>query len=342
MSQSPNLPLQPLVSVVIPSYNCAAYLPEALDSVLAQSYANFEILVIDDGSTDQTAKLLQAYCDQHRNITAIRQQNQGVALARNHGIQQAKGEWVAFLDADDMLLPDKLAAQLAVATAHPTAGIIHSGWQRVDSQGNFQLNVEPWYWVPNLTLESWLRWKPVLPSAMLFRRQWLLKAGGFDPRFPPAEDTDLVLRLALMGCEAKWLPQVTVKYRQHDSSAMHKGLPQAKSLAAVIDQFFQQPDLPEPIRWLESQIRYNTLVWIAWYLHYTGHQAEMVSHLKQAAAYSPYSPFEMLVHWADSFTGFAQSWGSEFDADALTRLPEWQELAEWLLKLSRDPALRGR
>lgn len=337
MSQLPHSLPQPLVSVIIPSYNCATYLPEAIDSVLAQTYSNFEILVIDDGSTDQTAELLQAYSNQHDAITAIHQQNQGVAVARNHGIQQAKGEWVAFLDADDILLPDKLAAQLAVAAAHPAAGIIHSGWQRVDSQGNFQLNVEPWYWVPELTLEGWLRWKPVLPSAMLFQRQWLVQAGGFDRRFPPAEDTDLVLRLALMGCEAKWLPQVTVKYRQHDSSAMHKGLPQARSLSAVIDQFFRQPNLPESIRWLENQVRYNTLVWIAWYLHHTGHPTEMVSYLKQAAIYSSSSPFEMVVHWADSFTGFAKSWGQEFDADALARTPEWQELAQWVLQLSRNP-----
>jgi glycosyltransferase involved in cell wall biosynthesis len=331
MSQS----AAPQVSVIIPSYNCAAYLPEALDSVLAQTYSDFEIIVIDDGSTDQTAELLQAYCNQHGSkITVICQKNQGVAVARNHGIQQAKGNWIAFLDADDILLPDKLAAQLAVAAAHPEAGLIHSGWQRVDSQGKFQMNVEPWTWVPELNLESWLRWKPVLPSAMLFQRQWLVRSGGFDRRFPPAEDTDLVLRLALMGCEAQWLPQVTVKYRQHDSSAMHKGLPQAKSLSAVIDQFFTQPNLPEPIRWLENQVRYNTLVWIAWYLHHTGHPPEMVAYLKQAATYSSYSPIEMVVHWADSFTGFAKSWGDEFDADALTRSPEWQDLAEWVLGLT--------
>jgi len=338
MSQSPN----PQVSVVIPSYNCAAYLPEALDSLLAQTYADFEILVIDDGSTDQTAELLQAYCTQHPKITAIRQQNQGVAVARNHGIQQAKGEWIAFLDADDILLPDKLAAQLALADAYPNVGMIHSGWQRVDSQGRFQMNVEPWLWVPELNLESWLRWKPVLPSAMLFRRQWLVRAGGFDRRFPPAEDTDLVLRLSFMGCEAKWLPQITVKYRQHDSSAMQKGLPQAKSLSAVIDHFFSQPNLPESIRWLENQIRYNTLIWIAWYLHDTGHPSEMVAYLKRAASYSSHSPFEMVVHWADSFTGFAQSWGHEFDADTLTRSPEWQDLAQWLLQLNPQiqPATR--
>ncbi|MFM7427887.1 MAG: glycosyltransferase family 2 protein, partial [Elainella sp.] len=215
---APSAPTRPRVSVVIPAYNCADYLPAAIESVLAQTYRDFEIIVVDDGSTDATPEVLHRYGNQ---LVAISQANQGVALARNHGIQIAQGEWVAFLDADDLFLPDKLAAQMALAEANPALGLIHSGWQRVDSQGRFLMDVEPWQQVPDLTLESWLRWKPVLPSAMLFRRDWLERSGGFDPRFPPAEDTELVLRLALMGCEAAWLRQITVKYRQHESSAMH-------------------------------------------------------------------------------------------------------------------------
>lgn len=318
---------QPQVSVIIPTFNCDRYLPEAIDSVLAQTYQDFELIVVDDGSTDRTPEILQSYGNR---LQAIRQTNQGVAQARNHGIQQAQGEWIAFLDADDVFLPHKLAAQIELAMAHPELEIIHSGWRRVDSQGNLLIVVEPWHQVPELTLESWLRWKPVLPSAMMFRRRSLERAGGFDPRFPPAEDTELVLRLALKGCQAKWLPQVTVDYRQHESSAMHRGLPQAKSLAAVIDHFFAQPDVPERIRWLEKQTRYNTLVWIAWYLHYTGHITGMVEHLQQSWQYSPYTPLEMVVHWADSFTAFSKNWGSEFDAEALCQLPEWRTLMQWV------------
>lgn len=330
-TQSSQLRPRPQVSVVIPAYNSAEYLPAAIESVLAQTYRDFEIIVVDDGSTDATPEVLQRYGDQ---ILAVSQANQGVALARNHGIRMAQGDWVAFLDADDLFLPDKLAAQMALAEANPSLGLIHSGWQRVDSQGRFLMDVEPWRQVPDLSLESWLRWKPVLPSAMLFRRDWLERSGGFDPQFPPAEDTELVLRLALMGCEAAWLPQITVKYRQHEASAMHKGLPQAKSLAAVIDHFFAQPNLPESIRWLERQTRYHTLVWIAWYLYYTGHLPEMVMHLQRAWQYSPYSPIEMVVHWGDSFTAFSQSWGSEFQADDLARRPEWQQLMQWISQLN--------
>lgn len=318
----------PQVSIVIPVYNGDRYIAEAIDSVLAQTYQNFEIVVVDDGSTDQTAQVLQQYSDR---IWVVKQANQGVAIARNRGIALAQGHWIAFLDADDSFLPNKLAAQMAVAEANPHLGIVHSGWRRVSATGELLLTVEPWHQIPQLNLESWLRWKPVLPSAMLFRRDWLEKAGGFDPRFPPAEDTDLVLRLAAMGCEANWLRQVTVNYRQHPDSAMHKGMPQARSLAAVIDHFFSQPHLPQSIRWQERHIRYNTLVWIAWYLHYTGHFSEMTDYLKQSWQYSPYLPVETLTHWAYSFTAFSQSWGSNFDAETLAQTPEWKILMRWII-----------
>lgn len=317
----------PQISVVIPTYNCDRYLAQAIESALSQSLSACEVIVIDDGSTDATPEVLRHYQPQ---IRSVRQVNQGVAIARNHGIDLAQGQWVAFLDADDFLFPDALMARWAIAESclksQPNLGIVHSGWQRVNAEGEVLMLVEPWQQVPQLNLESWLRWKPVLPSAMLFRRDWLVQSGGFDPRFPPAEDTELVLRLSQMGCEAVWLEQMTVSYRQHQDSAMHKGLPQARSLSAVIDHFFAQTDLPESIRWLEPQVRYNTLIWIAWYLHYTGHPTEMAEYLRRSRSHSNHSLIEAVVHWADSFTAFSRNWGSEFDPVELARSAEWQGL----------------
>jgi glycosyltransferase involved in cell wall biosynthesis len=314
----------PEVSVIIPTYNCDRYLPEAIASVQQQTFQDWEVIVIDDGSTDETQQAIAPYAN---SIRYLYQDNQGVAAARNHGIQQAAGEWIAFLDADDFFFPEKLEAQVAVTRAHPGVGMVHSGWRRVNAQGNCLMEVKPWETIPDLTLESWLRWKPVLPSAMLFHREWLVQAGGFDARFPPAEDTELVLRLARMGCPATWLRRVTVGYRQHDQSAMHKGLPQARSLAAVMDAFFRQTDdLPPAIRRQESQIRYHTLVWIAWYLYNSGHSQEMVAYLQQAIPLSPYRGVDMVMHWGDSFEAFARSWGSAIDGTVLVALPEWQAL----------------
>lgn len=320
--------IAPRVSVIIPTYNCQEYLPTAIESVLSQKECDFELLVIDDGSTDETKKVLQPY---DQKLRYIYQSNQGVAAARNHGIKEAKGELIAFLDADDYFLPHKLAAQVARFDGQPELGLVHSGWYRVDAKGKILKEIKPWENVPQLSLENWLKWKPVLPSAMMFRRYWLQKVGGFDSRFPPAEDTDLALRLALKGCQAGWLRKVTVGYRQHPGSAMYKGLPQARSLAAVIENFFAQPELPLKIRLLERKVRHDTFMWIAWYLYYTKHFEEMSASLKKAWQYKSYLSVETIVNWSDAFTQFSQDWGEELNAEDLASLPQWQEILKWII-----------
>lgn len=323
---------EPTVSVIIPTYNCDRYIIQAVESVLQQQDCSYEVIVIDDGSTDNTKEALKPLSN---FIRYIYQENQGVAAARNHGIAVANGELIAFLDADDYFLPGKIAAQAAIFAKRPDLGIVHSGWQRVDSQGNKLMDVRPWESVPQLDLENWLRWKPVLPSAMMFRREWLEYVGGFDPRFPPAEDTDLVFRLALKGCQSAWLRQIVVCYRQHEQSAMNQGLPQARSLTAVIDNFFEQPNLPEKVRLMEYSVRYGTLVWIAWYLYYTNHPAETVEYLKKAWDYTPFSPIETVINWMENFAEFSRNWGHQLDANALASSPEWQQLVQWIITVTR-------
>jgi glycosyltransferase involved in cell wall biosynthesis len=318
----------PRISVIIPTYNCQDYILQAIKSVLTQTDCDFELLVIDDGSTDQTKTVLQPY---QNHLRYIYQSNQGVAAARNHGISQARGELIAFLDADDYFLPHKLAAQVARFDAEPDLGIVHSGWLRVTPNGEPLKQIKPWEYVPELNLENWLKWKPVLPSAMMFRRHWLQVVGGFDARFPPAEDTDLALRLALKGCRAGWLRQITVGYRQHPDSAMSQGLPQARSLSAVIDNFFAQPDLPVKIRLLEKKVRHDTLMWIAWYLYYTGHGEKMVQYLKQAWQYKSYPSVETIINWSESFAQFSQQWEEKTNNNSATMLPPWQNLFEWII-----------
>ena len=324
---------KPEISVVIPTYNCAGYITQAIESVLSQTNCNYELLVIDDGSTDNTRQVLQPYSHVLRYVY---QNNQGVCAARNRGIKLAQGEYIAFLDADDFFLPGKLAAQLAVFKTQPNLGIVHSGWRRVNFQGKTLIDVQLWESIPNLTVESWLKWKPVLPSAMMFRRQWLEKVGGFDPQYTVAEDVDLVLRLALAGCQAQWLRQVTVCYRQREESAMTDGLPQARDLTTLVDNFFSQPNLPENILLLEKQVRYGTLVWIAWYLYHTGQSDQMIFYLQRAWRHTPYVPMATVVSWVDSFAEYAQNIGAEFDADSLGKSPEWRDLMGWVINNTKD------
>src|ERR1035437_9168643 len=106
----------PTVSVIIPAYNSAAYLEDAIQGVMAQTFRDIEIIVINDGSTDQTGNIMSAYANQ---VVYIRQKNQGPSAARNRGINQANGKYVAFLDADDLYWPDKMSLQVGYLEAHP-------------------------------------------------------------------------------------------------------------------------------------------------------------------------------------------------------------------------------
>src|SRR5690242_71279 len=119
------MPAPPEVTVVIPSYNGARYLGEAIESVLAQTHPSVETIVVDDGSVDGTTALVSSYGDR---VRGIRQENRGLAAARNSGIRAAAGTYVAFLDHDDRYLPEKTARQVAVFEARPDVGLVHTGW----------------------------------------------------------------------------------------------------------------------------------------------------------------------------------------------------------------------
>ena len=319
----------PRISVIIPAYNCDRYVGQAVESILHQTYSSYEIIVIDDGSQDHTYEVLQPYAPK---IRYVYQKNQGVSVARNHGIHLARGEFVAFLDADDVFLRDTLASQLAVFEANPNLGIVHSGWRRINKEGETLMDVRPWETVPELNLETWLRWKPLgTMGTLMFRRNGLEQVGGFEPGLTHAEDVDLILRLALKGCEAEWLRQSTVCYRQHDRNTMRDGISQAKSINWVLDRFFSQADVPVDIRLIENWVRYSTLVWSSWYLYYTGFPKEMVEYLQKSWSFTPFFGIETVINWIESFTQYSLNLGDEFYADELRKLPEWQLLLKWVV-----------
>ena len=125
----------PLVTVVIPTYNQASYLREAIDSVLAQTYPAIEVIVVDDGSTDETAAVLRSYGER---IRAIHQENHGAAHALNRGIREATGEFVCWLSSDDAFLPDKVALQVDAFAADPGLGLCFTGFDTIDAAGAFR------------------------------------------------------------------------------------------------------------------------------------------------------------------------------------------------------------
>ncbi len=184
---------RPLVSVIIPTYNRAAMLVEAVDSVLAQTYRPFELIVVDDGSTDDTADRLKRYADR---LTVVRQANQGVSAARNRGIGRAAGALIALLDSDDLWLPEKLAVQVAFFNRHPDALICQT--EEIWIRNGRRVNPKRYHQKPSgdifaPSLELCL----VSPSAVMFKKTLFDAVGGFDETLPACEDYDLWLRI---GC----------------------------------------------------------------------------------------------------------------------------------------------
>jgi glycosyltransferase involved in cell wall biosynthesis len=313
----------PLVSVIIPVYNGSRYIVQAVESALRQTFTNLEIIIVDDGSTDRTQQVLQPYFDR---IRYIYQENQGVAAARNIACQLAQGEFLAFLDADDYFLPSKLEKQLACFDHDPALDMVQTGWLMVDETGKDISEMKPWQQAPKLDLESFIIFKCVRPSAMMLRRKWWEKLGGFNDNFPLAEDLDFALRLALKGCKAVWLEEILTCYRQHNSNIMSSGLPLMKNTEILMKEFFNRPDLPESIRQLKNQEHYLSFKWLAWRMYRDGHLAEMAQCLEKSLQYTPFSPTKTVLNWVETFRIASEEYGENFDAYSLSKLVEWQEI----------------
>jgi glycosyltransferase involved in cell wall biosynthesis len=184
--------MKPLVSVIIPAFNRAWCLAEAVDSVLAQGFGDFELIVVDDGSTDGTAALLAGYGDA---IRVLRRENRGVSAARNAGIAAARGDLIAFLDSDDLWRSGKLRRQVAFFAAHPEALICQTEelWVRNGRRvnpGKRHRKRAGMIFEPSLDLCL------VSPSAVMVRRELFERVGFFDERLPACEDYDLWLRVS--------------------------------------------------------------------------------------------------------------------------------------------------
>ena len=181
----------PFVSVIIPAYNRAEFLPEAVESVLGQTYRNFELIVVDDGSTDETPAILRHYGEALR---VIHQKNRGPSAARNAGIRVARGEWLSFLDSDDYWLPRKLERQVNFLQSHPEARICYTEeiWYRNGRRVNpakKHRKFSGWIYLRMLPLCI------VSPSSVMIHREVLQEVGLFDEELPAAEDYDLWLRI---------------------------------------------------------------------------------------------------------------------------------------------------
>jgi glycosyltransferase involved in cell wall biosynthesis len=192
----------PLVSIIVPIYNCAHFLPDALDSILAQQYPNMEIIVVDDGSSDSSAEVAEAY---GASVKVIRQKNQGPAAARNRGVRESSGEYLAFLDGDDAWLPGKLLAQMQHFASHEEVGIVYGRFKRwrVNEEGRYP-SVKTFITTENNGSiddkeSGWIYHELLLDGVIhiitaVIPRSLYDTLGGFDESMHVGEDYDFWLR----------------------------------------------------------------------------------------------------------------------------------------------------
>ncbi|MGI8655331.1 MAG: glycosyltransferase family 2 protein [Pyrinomonadaceae bacterium] len=209
----------PAVSVVMPAYRVARYIGAALDSVLAQTFGDYEIIVVNDGSPD-TVELEQALEPYRSRIVYIKQENQGPSGARNTAIRRSRGTYVALLDSDDVWLPDYLAEQMKILRDDPLADLIYADAELFgDSALAGQTFMQSAPSRGGVTFESLAGWECcVITSCVVARRQSLIDAGLFDENFIRSEDFDLWLRLAHRGGRLIYQRRVLALHRMHEAS----------------------------------------------------------------------------------------------------------------------------
>lgn len=197
----------PIVSVLLPVYNGAAHLAAAVDSVLRQTFTRFELIAVDDGSTDGSAAMLRSY----PAVCLVEQPNRGVAAARNAGLNMARGEFIAFIDQDDTWMPDKLARQAAFLQEHPGVGVVTSHEEIILA--------------PGVSRPAWLRPEMLanphptyVPSALLIRRAVLDEVGRFGETFRCGSDTDWLCRARDQGVDIQVLPEVLIRKGVHGAN----------------------------------------------------------------------------------------------------------------------------
>ena len=230
----------PTVSVIIPTYNRASMLNEAIQSVLDQTYSDYEIVVVDDGSTDNTRNVVNKFSD--KRVRYVFQENRGRSNARNHGISLAQGRYIAFLDSDDLFLPHKLERQVIALNENAEFGMVYSSAICTDEQGKemgcmYKATASGWiyskvaFYVP-LTI--------ILPTVML-RTEVLSQLGGFDENMERFEDTDMWRRVA-RKFKILAIPEPLCRIRTHSDNELANQDPE-KILGALkyyVDKAFDE------------------------------------------------------------------------------------------------------
>src|SRR5215217_7258738 len=223
--------MEPLVSVIVPTYNYGRFISETIECLRAQTYAEWECMIVDDGSTDDTAEVVARYSKADARIKFFRQPNRRQAAARNHGLAQMRGEYVQFLDADDLIEPEKLEKQVAYLENHPDVDILYGSVRYFRSEAPTARLHTMWGvdkpWMPGISgrgkhvLEVLIEQNIMVINSPLIPRRVIDLVGLFDEALPPAEDWDYWVRCAIAGMTFQFadLPGTLALVRSHNTSS---------------------------------------------------------------------------------------------------------------------------
>lgn len=238
------------VTAVVPAYNTAATLGESLDCLLAQTRADWDCIIVDDGSSDDSAAIAEAYCARDPRFRLIRQANAGASAARNTGLFAATGDWVLFLDSDDWVTPDFLDKMLRAGAKNPRAGAIYCGYNRVREDGARL----PQDWNENVAenpFRSFSRGCPVVIHGIIVKRPLLVEVGGFDTDLITCEDWDLWQKVARTGTPFVGIPETLAFYRLREGSLSTSTVQMLKDGLTVTSRAWRaDPRVPNPARHL--------------------------------------------------------------------------------------------
>ena len=252
--------MAPTVTVIMPVYDRERFVREAIESVLAQTFDDFELIVVDDGSTDGSVAAVAAIADPR--LHRLAQPHRGVGAAMNTGLRAARGRYVARLDSDDVWLPDFLATQIAVLESSPAVDVVYARAQGMEVDGTPTPHVWgiPPRW-PNDALRSQLHGDFTCNITVVARRACIERAGGFEESLPAHEDWDLWLRVARHASFA-FTDRVLARFRWHEGNLTGPGSADAarllESRVRVLDRFFAAPDLPPDARAMRA-VAYRNL-----------------------------------------------------------------------------------
>ena len=239
----------PNISVIIPAYNAENTIKETINSVLNQTFTDFELIVINDGSQDSTLEIVSSISD-HR-VRVFSYPNAGVSAARNRGISEARGKYISFIDADDLWTPDKLEAQLTALQANPQAAVAYSWTDWIDESGRFLRSGGHIKLNGNVYSQLLLRDFVESGSNPLICKQALIKVGGFNESLKPAADWDMWLRLAA-HYEFFCIPASQILYRVSPNSMSSNIWQMETESSEIIERSFAQA--PESLQYLKRQV----------------------------------------------------------------------------------------